>query len=296
MYELKPRNLGEYIGQKRVRNNISICLETVKQRSLMDPLDHILLCGAAGTGKTSLAEVIAQELYVPIHKFMGPRLKGVDSLNFLSEVKPSEIVFIDEIHALPRKVEETLYEPLDSRKLNGTEINPFTLIGATTKEGFISKPLHTRFTIVETLELYDTSELFGILKRSASIMKLKVEDTAIVAIAQRSRGTPRMANQLLKRISYYNSNISAEIAQKAMDNIGIDKYGFDRIDRQILKTMHKLFGNGPVGIESLANILDEDMTTIEILREPFLVKSGFVQRTAKGRILTQKGVEYARKV
>jgi len=296
MKELKPAGLGSYIGQERVKKNIEVCIETAKKRSLINPLDHILLCGPAGTGKTSLAEVIAKELYAPVYKHMGPRIDKIAKLDFFGEIELGSIVFIDEIHALPNKVEEALYEPMDNFTWNGKKIQPFTLIGATTKEGYLNKPLHSRFTIIETLELYSTGDLYGILKRSADLMKLKLDDKAAVAIAKRSRGTPRMANQLLKRVSYYGVDITSDVARKAMDNIGIDGFGCDRIDRDIVKMIHKSFNNGPVGIDSLANLLDEDIDTIEILREPHLVKIGFIQRTERGRVLTSRGIEYAKKV
>ncbi len=293
---LSPSGLGSYIGQEKVKKNITVCIEASKKRPLTTPLDHILFAGPSGTGKTSMAEVIAKELYVPVEKFMGPRLDNISKLDFLCDIELGTIVFIDEIHALPRKVEEALYDPMDNFKWNGKDIMPFTLIGATTREGYLSKPLHSRFTIIETLELYSNSELFGILKRSAELMKVKLEDKAAMAIAKRSRGTPRMANQLLKRVGYYGKDITSAVAKEAMDNIGIDEYGCDRVDRSIIKTIHKSFGNGPVGIDSLASILGEDIDTIEILREPHLVKIGFIQRSDRGRILTPRGIDYAKKV
>jgi len=258
-----------------------------------DPIDHMLLCGPPGLGKTSLAELVAAELDQPIVKLMGPQLNDVDSLDVLQDIDPWTFVFIDEIHALPSKVEEALYEPMDEFRWKGSRINSFTLIGATTKEGLLSKPLRSRFTIAETLTLYSVEDLIQIVKRSATILKLSIDDKALEVIARRSRGTPRIANQLLKRISYYSARIDEIIALEALDSIGVDQFGLEMLDRTILNTISKSFGDGPVGIDSLATVVNEDVATIES-REPYLVTVGFVQRTGKGRILTTNGINYVK--
>jgi len=253
----------------------------------------MLLCGPPGLGKTSLAEIVAAELRRPLVKFMGPQLKDVEDLNVITSTLPWTFLFIDEIHALPTKVEEALYEAMDDFKWKGEPINSFTLIGATTKEGLLSKPLRSRFTIAETLTLYSVEDLNKIVSRSATILNLSIDDKAVELVSRRARGTPRIANQLLKRISYYSRVITPEIAQNALDNIGVDSFGLEMRDRSILTTISKDFSGGPVGIDSLASILGEDVATIEA-REPYLVSAGLIQRTGKGRILTSSGQEYVK--
>lgn len=293
---LKPTNLTDYIGQDQLKINLRTILGSLERKHIFDdPMDHTLLCGPPGLGKTSLAEIIASELQRPLIKFMGPQLKDLESLAVLKDILPWTFVFIDEIHALPIKVEEALYEPIDDFKWKGQSINKFTLIGATTKEGLLSKPLRSRFTIAETLTNYSVSDLSKIISRSATILKLSIDDKAVEAIAKRSRGTPRIANQLLKRVSYYSLNISASIAQEALDNIGVDEFGLEMLDRNILTTILKSFGGGPVGIDSLASVSNEDIATIEN-RETYLVNVGFLQRTGKGRILTSQGLQYVKAI
>lgn len=294
MSRLNPPRLDEYIGQGRVKSNIRTIITSLQDKSIFDdPMDHTLLCGPPGLGKTSLAELVAAEAQRPIIKLMGPQLKDVDSLSVLQDTDPWTFIFIDEIHALPSKVEEALYEPMDEFRWKGSRINSFTLIGATTKEGLLSKPLRSRFTIAETLTLYSVEDLIQIVKRSATILKLSIDDKASEVIAKRSRGTPRIANQYLKRISYYSAHIDEIIALEALDNIGVDQFGLDVLDRNILTTISKSFGDGPVGIDSLATVVNEDVATIDS-REPYLVTAGFVQRTGKGRILTTKGIDYVK--
>jgi Holliday junction DNA helicase RuvB len=296
MSKLNPPRLDEYIGQGRVKANIRTIVNSLEgQCFLDDPMDHMLLCGPPGLGKTSLAELIATEVQGPIIKFMGPQLRDVDSLSVLQDTEPWTFVFIDEIHALPSKVEEALYEPMDEFRWKGSKINSFTLIGATTKEGLLSKPLRSRFTIAETLTLYSVEDLIKIVNRSATILKLSIDDKASEMIAQRSRGTPRIANQLLKRVSYYSKIIDSNCVQIAMDNIGVDQFGLEMLDRNILSTISKSFGGGPVGIDSLATVVNEDVATIEA-REPYLVTVGFVQRTGKGRVLTASGIDYVKDI
>lgn len=289
---LSPSTFNDYIGQGQVKANLKVILDAVTKRKLFDdPMDHTLLCGPPGLGKTSLAELIAAELKSPIIKLMGPQLRDVDSLDVLKDILPWTFIFIDEIHALPAKVEEALYEPIDECKWKGQRINKFTLIGATTKEGAVSKPLRSRFTIAETLTPYSVSDLSLIISKSATILKLSFDDKAVESIAQRSRGTPRIANQLVKRLSYYGAIISAETAQNALDSLGIDKFGLEMLDREILTTIRQAFGGGPAGVEAIASLVNEDVTTIES-RESYLINIGFIQRTAKGRVLTSRGDIY----
>jgi len=288
---LNPTSFDEYVGQKQVIENLKVCVKGAETNRKI--LDHVLLAGPAGLGKTSLAEIIAKEVKAPIIKLMAPLLTGTSMLDLFDVMSYGTVLFIDEIHALAPKVEEALYDPIDNFKWRGKSILPFTLIGATTKEGGLSKPLRSRFTIVETFNFYTVDELKQVIKRSALLLNINIDDDGATIVAQRSRGIPRLANQNLKRLSYYSNVITREIAQNTLDKaLGIDENGLDRVDINILETIHKSFNNGPVGIESLSSIVDEDLSTLESLREPFLVRSGFLQRGSKGRSLTSKAIEY----
>ncbi len=295
--KLSPTTLNEYIGQQRVKTNLQPIIGSLENKHVFDdPMDHTLLCGPPGLGKTSLAEIIAAELKCPIIKLMGPQLKDIDSLSVLKDIRPWTFVFIDEIHALPIKVEEALYEPIDDLKWQGQSINKFTLIGATTKEGLLSKPLRSRFTITETLVSYTVEEMTKIVAQSATKMNVAIDDKATEEIAKRARSTPRIANQLLKRVNYYRGNsaiIDSNIAQNALDSIGIDKYGLDLRDREILTTIAKVFNGGPVGLESLATTVGEDISTISN-RETYWTSIGIVLRSSKGRVLSTTGRQYIR--
>ena len=281
---LNPISFDTFIGQTKVKSNLKVCVESAN--TLAYPLDHVLLCGPPGLGKTTLAEIIAEELQVRISKFMGPQLDKIDKLSFLHCQNSYSVVFIDEIHALPRKVEEALYEPLERFTFENQKVRPFTLIGATTREGYLTKPLHDRFTIVETLIPYTQEELATVVKNSATKLSITITADAALEVAKRSRGVPRQANQLLKRISYYDRNINTVIAQNALDKIGINNLGLDDLDKRILNTIYK---NGPVGIDALSNILGEDRETIESTREPYLVRQEYIRRTERGRCITDKG-------
>jgi len=285
---LRPTGFDSYLGQEQVKNNLKIIAASVRKG--FDPLGHTLLCGPAGVGKTSLSRIFVKEATgMPIRtESVGPHITCPNDLdNFMMKHGLDESIFIDEIHALPKRVEEALYEAMEDFKWKDQKINPFTVIGATTREGLLTKPLLSRFSIIETLSLYSIDELVQIVHRSSEIMNVKVSSEAEQEIARRSRGTPRMANQLLKRVNYYavNKVITLDITSKALDDIGIDSQGLDKIDRVILKAIAK---NGPIGIDSLASIVNEDLTTVEILREPYLVAAELVQRTSSGRIVTEK--------
>lgn len=296
---INPSSFDEYIGQDRVKKNLQVIL-SAKRKNFnfnLPPVDHILLSGPSGLGKTSLAEIIAKSLHRPIIKVMASHVKNIESLSqLLHRVKEHwSFIFIDEIHALPLKVEEALYEVMDEFMWKGTRIPSFTLIGATTKEGKLTKPFRNRFTITEQLSPYSTDNLINIVKRSATILNITIDDKAVEAIALRSRGTARVANQLLKRISYYGSDITELIAQEALDNMRIDKYGLEMLDRTILTTIRDSFKNKPIGIDSLSEVVGEDIETVES-REYYLVKVGFLQRTGRGRVLTTTGEEYVKSI
>ncbi len=297
MNKLRPKKFDSYLGQKKVKENLQVVVKAAQQST--GPLDHILLCGSPGTGKTSLAHVIGAEYgHAIVAELLGSRITSISDLDGLLSIRPHDIIFIDEIHALPPKVEEALYEAMEDFKWNGQSIQPFTLIGATTKEGWLSKPMHARFTIIETLDLYSDAELLEILDRSALALEIGLSYEAAQAIAKRSRGTPRLANQYLKRVSNYaeNGSISKDIAHKALKSIGIDVFGLDRVDREILQIMCDVFKSGPVGVQALATTMGEEPETIEVLREPYLLKIGFISRGPRGRSLTARGTTYLDKV
>ena len=265
-----PR-LISYIGQEQTKKNISVILESKKNCGPYDPpIDHILLTGGAGLGKTLLAETIANEVGRPLIKLMGPHV-DLDSLSVLENTKSWTFLFIDEIHSLAPKVEEALYEPMDTFKWKDRPINSFTLIGATTKEGAIQKPLLSRFTIVERLQPYNNEEIEQIVAQKASRLGVSIDVDATKLIAARSKGVPRQATTLLKRTAYYSRDISLLIAQNCLDSLRIDEHSLDDMDRRILKTVQKNFGGGPVGIEALAAVMGEDVEK----------RRAFIQRNAK---------------
>ena len=288
----KPLNIDSYVGQEQIKKNLKIILTAQKAKSFTDaPMAHVLLSGPAGLGKTTLAEIIASELHRPVCKFMGPHLKDIDQLNIIKEAARWSLLFIDEIHSLPLKIEESLYEVMDSFTFRGKELNPITVIGATTKEGTLSKPLRSRFVITERLQMYTVAELSQVLKQSAATIKVDISDDAIREIARRSRGIPRVANHLLKRVSYYGADITLDTAQNALDSIGIDSNGLELLDRQILIAVRDNFDGGPVGIDSIANVVGEDDSTVES-REEYLSYIGLLRRTGRGRILSDVGKKY----
>lgn len=310
---LRPRILEDYIGQDKVKENLKIFIDAAKQRG--EPLDHVLLYGPPGLGKTTLSNIIANEMNANIRITSGPAIeKPGDLAALLTNLAPGDVLFIDEIHRLNRSVEEILYPALEDFSLDiiigkgpsarsiRLDLPKFTLIGATTKAGSLSSPLRDRFGIIHRLELYNVEQLKTIVKRSASILKIEITDNGAKEIASRSRGTPRIANRLLKRVRDFaqvqnNGVVTDEISDKALSNLEIDKLGLDNIDRRMLDTIIRKFAGGPVGVETLAASIGEDIDTIEDVYEPYLMQIGFLNRTPRGRTATidaykHMGVEF----
>lgn len=308
---LRPRLLKDFIGQKRIKDNIEVFIKAAKLRG--EPLDHVLFCGPPGLGKTTLATIIANELGVKIKSTSGPVLeKAGDVAAILTNLADRDILFIDEIHRLPRMVEEILYPAMEDFTLDiivgqgpsarSIKINlpRFTLIGATTRTGLITSPLRDRFGVVFRLEFYSPEELKEIVKRSSNILGISITEEAAMEIARRSRGTPRVANRLLKRIRDFAQvknffTIDLEIAKDALIAMEVDDYGLDEMDRKILLTIIDKFNGGPAGIESIAASLREDKETIEDVYEPYLMQEGFIERTARGRVATPLAYEILKK-
>ncbi|MDI1472656.1 Holliday junction branch migration DNA helicase RuvB [Thermodesulfovibrio sp. 1176] len=308
---LRPKTLKEFIGQKKIKENIEVFIKAALLRG--EPLDHVLFCGPPGLGKTTLATVIANELGVNIKSTSGPVLERAgDVAAILTNLSDRDILFIDEIHRLPRMVEEILYPAMEDFNLDiivgqgpsarSIKINlpRFTLIGATTRTGLITSPLRDRFGVVFRLEFYAPEELKEIVKRSARILGIPIEEDAASEIARRSRGTPRVANRLLKRIRDFaqvknKETIDLSIAKEALHAMDVDDYGLDDMDRKILLTIIEKFNGGPAGIESIAASLREDKDTIEDVYEPYLMQEGFIERTARGRVATRLAYEVLKK-
>lgn len=299
---LRPKTLNEYIGQTKVKENMKIYIEAAKKRN--EPLDHILLYGPPGLGKTTLASIISTEMNTNIRITSGPAIeKPGDLAALLTNLSPNDILFIDEIHRLNRSVEEILYPALEDYNLDiiigkgpsarsiRLDLPKFTLIGATTRAGSLTTPLRDRFGIMHRLELYDAEQLDTIVTRSAKILGVDIDGKGSMEIARRSRGTPRIANRLLKRVRDYaavlgDGTITEEIAKIALGKLEIDELGLDNIDRKILKTIILSYSGGPVGIETLSSTIGEETETIEDVYEPYLLQMGFLSRTPRGRIAT----------
>ncbi len=305
---LRPRTLAEYIGQDKVKEHMKLFITAAKQRG--EPLDHVLLYGPPGLGKTSLAHIIATEMGVGIHTTSGPAIERQgDLVAILTSLQANDVLFIDEIHRLSRSVEEVLYPAMEDAAVDivigkgpgarsvRIDLPPFTLIGATTRAGMLTSPLRDRFGVISRLELYEDDDLQAIVFRAAKILGVAIDDGGAREIAKRSRGTPRVANRLLKRVRDYaqvraDNHISHGVATEALGLFEIDDNGLDHLDRRILLTIQRVFGGGPVGVESLAAAIGEEANTIEDVYEPFLLQLGLVQRTARGRCITSLGYAY----
>jgi holliday junction DNA helicase RuvB len=301
---LRPRRLADFVGQASVRDQLAVSIEAAAARG--DALDHVLLAGPPGLGKTSLAQIVAAELGVPFVQTAGPALerKG-DVAAFLTALEPRAVFFVDEIHRLPRALEETFYPAMEDGQLPITvgqgagarvvtlDLPPFTLVGATTRAGLLTTPLRDRFGIQHRLEHYNADHLAQIVRRSAALLEIDVEDEGARAIAARSRGTPRVANRLLKRVRDYaevrsDGVVTAAVAGAALDLLEVDHEGLDRLDRELLRAICELFGGGPVGLSTLAVAVGEEQDTVEDVYEPYLLQRGFLERTPRGRAATRR--------
>jgi holliday junction DNA helicase RuvB len=305
---LRPKRLDDYIGQDRIREQLQVAIQAASQRG--EALDHTLLYGPPGLGKTTLAYVIANELGVPIRTTAGPVIeKPGDLAGILSNLQPREVLFIDEIHRLAPAIEEILYPAMEDFELDivigqgpgarsvKVPVEPFTLVGATTRAGLLTSPLRARFGIVQRLDFYSPADIEEIARRSARILGVQMDGAAAKDIASRSRGTPRIVNRLLRRVRDYaqvraDGKLTLEVARAAMTLLDVDAYGFDESDRRLLLTIIDKFDGGPVGLGSLAAALSEEADAIEDIYEPYLIQSGFLERTQRGRLATARAYEY----
>ena len=300
---LRPQLLKDYIGQQKVKETLSIYIEAARQRE--EPLDHVLFYGPPGLGKTTLAGIIANEMGVKMKVTSGPAIeKPGEIAAILNNLSEGDVLFIDEIHRLNRQVEEVLYPAMEDFAIDivigkgaaarsiRLDLPKFTLVGATTRAGLLTAPLRDRFGVVSRLEFNSTQDLMTIIRRSAEVLHVKIDERGAEELARRSRGTPRLANRLLKRVRDYaqvchDGVITLQVANEALDLLDVDKYGLDQSDRNILLTMMNKFRGGPVGLDTLAAALGEDSGTLEEVYEPYLIKNGFIQRTPRGRVVTE---------
>ena len=305
---LRPRMLDEYIGQDRIRENLQVAIAAAKQRG--EPLDHVLLHGPPGLGKTTLAYVIANEMGVRVRATSGPAIeKPGDLVGIVTNLAAGEVLFIDEIHRMSPAVEEILYPALEDYEVDivigqgpsartvKMRLEKFTLIGATTRTGLLTSPLRSRFGITHRLEFYEPGDLEEIVRRSGKILNVPIADAAAVEVARRARGTPRIANRLLRRVRDYaqvraDGTISLDVAQSGLRLLEVDENGFDEIDRNLLRTIIDKFGGGPVGLGTIAAAISEEKDAIEDIYEPFLIKAGFLDRTPRGRVATPRAYGY----
>lgn len=305
---IRPRSLGEYVGQNKVREQMEIFISAAKQRN--ESLDHVLIFGPPGLGKTTLSHIVANEMQVNLRHTSGPVLERPGDLAaMLTNLEPNDVLFVDEIHRLSPVVEEVLYPALEDFQLDivigegpaarsiKLDLPPFTLVGATTRAGLLTSPLRDRFGIVQRLEFYSTDELNTIVERSANILNVKIQDDGAVQIARRSRGTPRIANRLLRRVRDYaqvksNGVITSKNANAALDMLSVDEHGFDNMDRRLLLAVIEKFDGGPVGLDSLSAAIGEERGTIEDVIEPFLILKGFIMRTPRGRVATSSAYRH----
>lgn len=302
-FTLRPQTLDEYIGQKTVTDNLKVFITATKLRG--EPLDHVLFYGPPGLGKTTLANIIAKELGVDIRITSGPSIeKAGDLAAILTNLNDNDVLFIDEIHRLNRSVEEVLYSAMEDFALDiiigkgpaarsiRLDLSKFTLVGATTRAGSLSAPLRDRFGVISKFEIYTVEELKTIIMKSANILGITIDDESLEEMAKRSRGTPRVANRILKRVRDFSqvegqNNINMSITQKALEALGVDNLGLEFLDREILKTIIQRFKGGPVGIDTIAASIGEERITIEDVYEPYLIQVGLLHRTPKGRVVSE---------